>query len=488
MPDVQHENYTRLNDVEIEKILLRTDSGAEIEISEMVNHVSIFEDISSPYLTGYAYISDAINLRGHLPVSGHESFIINFRTPGIGTEMRELDLDVYAMTDRTKARNDRNEMYKINFSSKMQRWNEQQRINKAYSGCISCIVNDIIKDYFPEGTNCWVEKTKGEFKFVIPNLKPLDAIKWLSKKAISAKSPHSTNFVFYEGLDGFVFASMGIMSLGNTSRHYTMRPAGMLQPNLLEQMNNIQDFEIHREYNRQEDLANGLYSSTLWTHDITTKKIEKKTLTYGDECSGGNFGRKLEEGNILPPNSKWAKTNANGPTFFRPKQQYAYSSASMNEDGSITYFYDRPHDELNWDNNNLGNNYIDNFNPEDYLLQNRSSTGIFGNIMINIRVAGDSSLSVGQIVDVKIPSNEPLDSIDEDWFDKYYSGKYLITCIRHVITNTSGGEYTSVLELSRNSLPKIIPTSKTIDGVGNIDYTKLERLEEVPIVEGDVLQ
>lgn len=476
MPDVQHENYGRLNDVEIEKILLKSDNGGEVNVSDMVQSISIYEDISSPYLTGHAYISDAMSLRTHLPITGHESLIINFRTPGIGELMVELILDVFSITDRTRAKNDRNEMYKINFSSAMQRWNEQQRVNRSYSGTISSIVSKIIKDYFPEGTRCAVEKTKGEFKFVIPNLKPIDAIKWLSKKAISDKSPHSTNFVFFQNLSGFVFASMGMMTLGNTKRFYTMRPSGINHPDLLEQMNNIQDFDINKEFDRQKDLANGLYTSVLWTHDITTKKIERKVLIYGDECSGGDVGgRSLEDNSILPANSKYTKPNSNGPTLFRPKQKYSYTTENSGP----------AHDELNPENNELGIN-PNNFNPEDYLLQNRSSTGVFGNSIVNIRVAGDSSLGVGIIVDIKIPSNEPLGTNDIDWFDKYNSGKYLITCIRHVITNTAGGEYTCMIELSKNSLSSPIPTQKTMLGSGGLEGN-FERLEEVPI-EGDVLQ
>ena len=88
---------------------------------------------------------------------------------------------------------------------------------------------------------------------------------------------------------------------------------------------------------------------------------------------------------------------------------------------------------------------------------------------ILITVAGDSTLRAGMVVGLSLPSNEPKKSNDPDWFDKYGSGRYLITSIRHGILNTSGKEYTNMMELSRDSLPVQPPDEKKFLGSSKED-------------------
>ena len=46
----------------------------------------------------------------------------------------------------------------------------------------------------------------------------------------------------------------------------------------------------------------------------------------------------------------------------------------------------------------------------------------------------------------------------EEWKDKYYSGKYLITGIRHKL---SGDQYTTDLELVKDSFNDVLPSKRT---------------------------
>ena len=429
----ESERYSRLNDVLIESITIISDFGGSANISDMVKHISIYEDVVSPCLTGYVYISDGMNLMGHLPITGHETINIKFKTPGIGSSMISLDFEVYSVTDRTKSKNDRNEMYKLNLISKGFRFNEIQRVSRAYNGKISTIVEKIINDYFPENTKYLIQETKGEHKFVIPNLKPIDAINWLAKMSVSEKQPHDTNYVFFQSLDHYNFISLGRVSKGAPMRKYSMRPSGIVdnKQDLLDQMMNIQDFELNRDFNRADDLKNGVYTSRLWTHDITTKKIDKQVF---NQRTAFNESNHVEEFSVLPQLSKYTMS-FNGPNFFSPKQKDAFN-------------------EL----------YPENYNPEDWLLKRRSSMSLYGNKMVNIRISGDSRLRAGGVVEMALPSNEPIESHDQDWFDKYGSGRHLITSIRHTIAYASGGEYTCMLELSRDSLPTQLPDQKTFLG------------------------
>ena len=382
MPEA--ETYRKLNDIDLVDISLESDQGGKTSILEMCKHVSIYEDIYSPCLTGYAYISDSMALINHFPINGHESFIIKFRTPGIGSSVITLKFEVYSVTDRFKANNERTEMYRINFISKGYRFSEIQRISRSYEGKISNIVKNIIEDYFPEDTKYLIQETKNENKFVIPNLKPMDAIKWLAEMSMSESQPHDTNFVFYESLDHYNFISMGKLSTSSAAREYTMKPTGIRdgKNNILDKFLNVQAFENGKDFNRAEDAYHGLYSSRLWTHDITTKEWGMQAFNYRNSFEEGNH---VEEHPILPTLSKHTMS-FNGPSYFKPKQTGQFSELLEEE----------------------------TYKPEEWFLKRKSSVGTFGNKIINVKIAGDSRLRAGEVAKITIPSNEPLSAYDHD--------------------------------------------------------------------------
>jgi len=498
----EHDSYEILNDVVIGKVELISDNGGALNVTDMVKHISIYEDIKKPYLTGYVYIQDAMNISKHLPITGHETLLIDFKTPGIeNSQYITLEMDVFSVTDRTRTKNDRAEMYKLNFSSKIRKINEQIRINQNFKGSCSSVISRLIENIFPKDTIFNIEPTQYDFDFVIPNLKPLDTIEFISKKAISCTPPHNANFMHYESMvDGQVFVSLGFLTNNDVVRNYEMRTSGYYGDNLLKQRFNIQDFELVGDFNRYEDLSNGVYMSTLVTHDITTKQIKTYRQTGAHHESDT-----IEEYGILPQKSKWTSVSVVnmgldhvGPTYFRPKQMYAYTGdmgAPTSNNPSPTWYYKEDGQYFFSDDGKLldqesvdmieegsditmrENNSV-NFNPEDYLLKNRMTSGALGNTRINIRVAGDSTLTSGMIVSIKVPSTEPLDKDSTEWWDPYYSGKYMITAIRHLIDNIGGG-YTSILELSRDSLPNKIPDKKTFDLGEDYNESAWRRVEEL---------
>ena len=99
-------------------------------------------------------------------------------------------------------------------------------------------------------------------------------------------------------------------------------------------------------------------------------------------------------------------------------------------------------------------------------LSNRMSWS--GNSLL-VTTSGDSTIRAGMVFNLSLPSNEPKTSNDPNWYDKYGSGRYLITSIRHSILNTSSKEYTNMIELSRDSLPTQLPDDKIFLGSSKED-------------------
>jgi len=432
-PDV----YSKLNDVIVEEIKLTLDQGGSVDLSDLCVHFDIFEDMDQPFLTGVAKIIDAIGFRTHLPFSGSESITIKYRTPGIGSKIVTADFDVLAMDGRTKKPDDRSEIYDLRLVSKAFLLNEIQRVEGAYQGKISDIVKQIIEEYLPDFTYT-IEETRDEYKFVIPNMKPVDAIRWLANKAVSKQEPHDSNFVFYETVDSLIFASIGRMSQERSKKTYHSKLSSIDDGTNKTRRNflKIQEFEVARDFDVQDDMKAAGISSRLVTHDLTTKTVTFRDFNYIKDFDGTNH---LEANRKFAVKSKYFDIS-NGRTFFLPKQTQNY-----------------------------GELYDKNYNFEDYFLKSKSSRQMWNNNALLITAAGDSTLRLGMVVSVELPSNEPNRKNDPEWLDKYSSGKYVITALRHSILNAGGKEYTNMIELSRDSLPTAIPDNKTFLGSSKED-------------------
>jgi hypothetical protein len=69
---------------------------------------------------------------------------------------------------------------------------------------------------------------------------------------------------------------------------------------------------------------------------------------------------------------------------------------------------------------------------------------------------GNPLLTVGNTIQLDYPSVQARASNekDEDLLDKYLAAKYLITSVRHVITQTT---WNSHCEITKDSLPEELP-------------------------------
>ena len=71
-------------------------------------------------------------------------------------------------------------------------------------------------------------------------------------------------------------------------------------------------------------------------------------------------------------------------------------------------------------------------------------------------------IRVGYIISLKIPSNQPSDG---SWtWDPYLSGRYVITSIKHAMTNTV---HNTILTLNKDSYS--VPIDKNSDLMENIN-------------------
>lgn len=102
--------------------------------------------------------------------------------------------------------NPRSQIYTLKFISQEAIRNHQTRVSQAFKGNIDQMITDICYNHLKTKKDLMVEETKSNHKFVIPRLKPTQAIENLRKNAQSLHYENS-GFLFFENGDGFNFKS-----------------------------------------------------------------------------------------------------------------------------------------------------------------------------------------------------------------------------------------------------------------------------------------
>ena len=200
---------------------------------------------------------------------------------------------------------------------------------------------------------------------------------------------------------------------------------------------------LFRSFDMLRNISSGMFAGTLITVDPLRQRI-------------ATIPRSLDE---VFPHTKHLNTNplvSDGDT--RRKLPITKEIQSLYR----VYPTTLGHNQLTYAQTNLHPNQV-----EQWLLQrNMYLSGIHTNRM-TLSIPGNVGLTVGNTVDVKFPAIISQTKTRE--FDQLYSGKYLITALRHSINKL---EHLSYLEISKDSSAVKYPTSLNADQT----LTKLKTL------------
>lgn len=433
-------------DFVLEDVTLISASEQELSIADILLELNVYEDLFSPVISGNVIVFDANNLISRFPIVGQEHVRIKFRTAG-KRENINVTLRVYKIERRSQD-NDRTATYQLDLVSPEQITNLQTRISQSFTGTVSVAVEAILATYLPSVLSDWqhfVEPTKFLYRFIIPNWHPFVALNWLAKRSVSAVS-NDANFLFYQNTRGFVFSSIGslvnpqLVSIPAQTYIYqipNVRSSGFFLPpgrDVASDFANIESFEIMSAFDVLQNIISGLYASTLITHDIVTKTWNKTEFNYLDSYTDYTHieaNRKFGGQGITAPVYDYSgplggdriSDHPDSVIFLYPKHKSLY-------DGSLPV---------------MEQNHV-----EDWLPARASQIQQTNGFKVRATAAGDSDRRVGEVVEFVLPSSQPVtDDTRSDRIDPLYSGRYLITSLRHKINKSS---YKIVFEMVKDSL------------------------------------
>ena len=398
-------------------------TGRQEIITDQIIELIIYEDIESSSLSGSILIEDNSGIYQSLPILGQEKLSFNVTTPGYSSsiDFNTFFAHIYDVEKRVTT-SEHSHTYLLNWTTDEAMINVKTRISKSFKGEFSTHVEEILRDerYLNSRKRLFVEPTKNTRTYVVPNLRPFNTIKKMAAESISKEDEHSY-YLFFETTQGYHYRSFDSLlgrakgsTVSPTTKVFRLQPINPEDP-MFKRMAQILEFEVLDSTDTLLNSANGMFSSTLLQHDVYNKQLNKYEYNFSDNYSKTvrtnshlkRSGSLVPETNIVNKEKKTVTDFPSSTLFVHPS-----SSANIHTGGTID------NNAKQWLQSSVSRFYEQDFFQVQFLTH------------------GDTSTNVGDVIDLRIPSNRPLSTSEgSDVFDPILSGRYVITNIKHTIAH-----------------------------------------------------
>jgi hypothetical protein len=420
-------------DYAIKTLNLLFANGQKMELKKLVFSLDYYEDIYSFVTSGSITLNDAQGFPELLQLTGNEFIEINFGKYKDSVNSTDQIFRVYKMGERNPGKNLNSQRFTLYFCSEELLLSEQTKISKSYSGQkISEIVWDVLLEQMQVDIKKIynIEETTGVYDFLVPRLKPFEAISWVSTYA----RPEGTDLVgadmlFFETKDGYNFRSIQSMisSVPYATYKYQLQNVDNLG-GLQNKLSSILEYEFTKVYDALSEISNGTFASKLLTIDPLTRSFKSTNFDYSD------FQKQvktLNEGTITND-----VINRLGKTISQASDSVLKFMTSNADQLSVPFI------------KNKQAGVAKDIYVETYVPQRTAQLALANYNVIKLTIPGDPGITAGRTIQLDLPSIKPSTSTRQ--LDKFYSGKYLVTAVRQMIgVNT----FQTVLEIAKDSFP-----------------------------------
>ena len=344
----------------------------------------------------------------------------------------------------------------------------RSKISHCYAGTVGFIANKMYFDYVqlkvreriqPKKIKEMYIDRKGDpsdsieyKKVIIPNLYFFQATGFLKHKALAQDSLNYNSWVFFENFYGYFFTTIQsiikdqLESFGEEikKRKYLYNSNYELvddsDPDQLFRL--ISRYDVNKRFSSASKISLGYFRNQIISATIDREDIYVHEYPEDAGAFAGNPGE-------LGKNS--LNTERYMIVHGSPYTAAPIKDISIENSPKIKYNLDTLSEEIR-------SSYHTDANEFDLRRQRMSSESYYLNslnqIDISIVVPADISLNVGQVIYAEFPELHGFNKIS---YDKYISGYFLITEIKHTIS--VGGIASSVLRINKDSYAKELETN-----------------------------
>ena len=437
----------------LKELLVYTSSGNVMNLTKAVQSIEIFEDMFSTALSGTLLILDVDNIGENGPVIGQEYMTLKITTPTL--DEKEIDFTqssfaIYKVTVRESISQD-TQLLALSFTSPELLRDKRVRVSKSFTDPIDRIVESILTDerYINTNKDVYIEPTAGIRKVVCPNLHPYAFINNLTQESVTSKSA-SPYFFFFENLKGLHFKSLDRILSEDSIGNFNVGNLTNLENksvNTEKDLNRALAFEINSNNDMLLNIQGGMLGSSTIKYNIYNKSYEK--LQYNYFIDFDKFGR-IDE-NPLYNNNEIDEFGNNIGSFGDARIHLHPTNANGEFDTQHT-------------NETSSYKYSPNKLNESILFRRAKIMELNNAVSISMKINGNTTIAAGQTINLTVPVSGRIHEKDHD---EYYSGRYLITKLRHSFSQTDK-KHEILLTASKDSFGKELPIgSKAIEPKGS---------------------
>lgn len=408
---------------EIEEIRLFSSSGNIIPLNGLMMSLSLFENIFSPTMSGQITLLDTNSIVLNLPIIGQEYLSFKIKTASLGSEetgiinYTENVFSIYKIDTRLMA--DNAEAIVLHFASPEMMRNSRTRVSKSYTNSLDKIVIDVLQNerYLNSKKDLFIEETIGVRKLVAPNSFPFTFIQKLASEAISQEhgSPY---FMFYENKDGIHFRSLDslynqpITATYNTGKFSHQKGSGTVVKDVLDEYSRPINHQIVQANDMLSNVRGGLLGSQLITYDIYKKNYNIKSFRYFENFKDhSRIGdNPIYNTNVIDEFGNTVDNFTNANIHLHPTSKVGENDAQHYTDVTTSPYSP----------NKIENSLL---HRQAKFLELRKGLSLI------VEVHGMTNMAIGQTINFEMLVVG--ETHGKSKADPYYSGKYLITQLRH---------------------------------------------------------
>ena len=452
MSNLQYAGEFELNELEI-----IASSGVTISLLKACLEINIYESIFSNSLTGNITVVDTNDLAQNMPFIGQEQLLLKISTPTLDNpiDFTKNAFMIYNVTVNAELSAGAS-VYVLEFCSPELLRNNRVRVSKSFTDTPSKILQNIMTDsrYINTTKKINLEKTSGIKNIVVPNQRPFDFLRCLIQDCKSEKgSPH---YLFYETVRGYNFRTLQNLYKEGSKSTYNNGDAGPDEKvgnslGIQEAYDRAIVCDVKTPNNALNDSRAGMFGAKVISHNIFNKSYEVNTYGYFTDF---DKHARIDGEKDNPKYNSNLKEWPDSRIYLHP------TSAS----GSLDAQYR--------DSNNSNSSIVANKISETILHRKERMYELNFSKNVGLTVHGNTSLVVGDIVELNYAAAGKNHNTGIS--DKYISGRYLITSLRHTFSPATNDHQINMI-ISRDSLPNELPliadvAEVKITGYGQVNY------------------
>jgi hypothetical protein len=232
------------------------------------------------------------------------------------------------------------------------------------------------------------------------------------------------DMLMYETRDAFNFRSISSLMKQFPYGTYTYQPKNLETSDFGNQLKTVIDYEFIKSFNALEDINSGTFSNRLISLDPLNRTVKVTNFNYFDYLgqTGGQTSALATSPNRLGLTQDKAYTGTLKLGVGNSGQKLKeYVQQGVGTVANDIYF-------------------------EKFVPNRTAQLSLATYTRIKIRIPGDSAITVGKTINFNLMTLMPTEGTEKG-FDRYYSGKYLVTAVRHIIQ--SQGAFQTILEIAK---------------------------------------